>query len=108
VSAANDRLSQTVRALHGTFVLLFLMNKITNAPTPLPLDDDLTIPIEERKTVETLQLDSCRWPFGDPVEHNFYFCGKQKSDGSPYCEFHMRRAYRPAQMRRLFFPLRVA
>jgi GcrA cell cycle regulator len=84
------------------------MIKMTGAPTPLPLDDDLSIPIEDRKTVETLQLDSCRWPFGDPVEHNFYFCGKQKSDGIPYCEFHMRRAYRSAQMRRLFIPLRVA
>jgi GcrA cell cycle regulator len=75
------------------------MNEINRAPTPLRIEDDLTIPPSERKTVETLLADDCRWPFGDPMQPGFHFCGKRKVDGSPYCEFHMRRAFQTARPR---------
>jgi GcrA cell cycle regulator len=75
------------------------MEKIPSLPPQLSLDDDLTIPLAQRRTVATLQSNSCRWPFGDPVTRGFYFCGKQTPVGCPYCEFHMRRAFRSAQKR---------
>jgi hypothetical protein len=75
------------------------MSDIKNPPTPLRVDDDLIIPISERKTVETLLADDCRWPFGDPLSGDFHFCGKRKKDGSPYCEFHVRRAFQAAKPR---------
>jgi GcrA cell cycle regulator len=70
-----------------------------SAPTPVRIEDDLTIPLNERKTVETLLTDDCRWPFGDPMKPEFHFCGKRKVDGSPYCEFHMRRAFQTGRPR---------
>jgi GcrA cell cycle regulator len=79
------------------------MSDIKRFPTPLRVDDDLNIPLGERKTVETLLADDCRWPFGDPLDGDFHFCGKRKVDGSPYCEFHVRRAFQAAKPRTAFY-----
>jgi GcrA cell cycle regulator len=39
--------------------------------------------------------ETCRWPIGDPQEDDFHFCGFKPKKGSPYCEHHARKAYRP-------------
>lgn len=57
--------------------------------------EELVIPLNERKTVQTLAECDCRWPIGDPQHADFHFCGKDKVAGLPYCEFHARRAYQP-------------
>ena len=62
--------------------------------------EELVIPLEERASILTLKETSCRWPIGDPQHEEFHFCGKGKLDGLPYCEFHSRRAFQPAQSRR--------
>ncbi len=36
---------------------------------------------------------SCLWPFGDPGEPEFHFCGAQAVEGKPYCPEHCARAY---------------
>jgi GcrA cell cycle regulator len=36
----------------------------------------------------------CEWPFGDPREPGFRFCGKRTDAGRPYCAVHCRKAYR--------------
>ena len=35
----------------------------------------------------------CRWPFGDPGDADFHFCGKQVAPGKPYCQPHCELAY---------------
>ena len=65
----------------------------------VPSMEELVIPIAERKTVLTLTEKSCRWPIGDPQLEDFHFCGKEKVDGLPYCEFHARKAFQPPQVR---------
>mgnify|MGYP001162059937 CR=1 FL=1 len=62
--------------------------------------EELVIPMEERKSVQTLVEASCRWPIGDPQHGDFHFCGHDRMTGLPYCEFHARRAFQPAQPRR--------
>ena len=79
-------------------VLHYAMKEIKSLPVPLRTDD-LNIPLAERKTIASLQAGDCRWPFGDPVELDFHFCGRSKVDGVPYCEFHMRRAFQAARPR---------
>lgn len=74
-------------------------------PTPpseqsFELAEELEIPMEERKYIPTLTESCCRWPIGDPTHDDFHFCGKDKVNGMPYCEFHARRAFQPAQQRR--------
>ena len=62
--------------------------------------EELVIPLAERRSIQTLNECSCRWPIGDPQLADFHFCGKDKVMGLPYCEFHARRAFQPPQPRR--------
>jgi GcrA cell cycle regulator len=62
--------------------------------------EELVIPMAERRSIQSLEECSCRWPIGDPQEADFHFCGKTKVAGLPYCEFHARRAFQPPQSRR--------
>jgi GcrA cell cycle regulator len=66
----------------------------------VPPAEELVIPPAERKCIQTLLENHCRWPIGDPQEEEFHFCGKTKVTGLPYCEFHARRAFQPPQSRR--------
>jgi GcrA cell cycle regulator len=82
--------------------------KQTKSP-PVPLrTDDLNIPHGNRKTMASLQTSDCRWPFGDPVELDFHFCGKSKVGDGPYCDFHMRRAFQAARPRTIGYWPNVA
>jgi len=62
--------------------------------------EELDIPVSERKSLLDLVEASCRWPIGDPQTQEFHFCNRGKVAGLPYCEFHARRAFQPAQPRR--------
>ncbi len=56
---------------------------------------ELVIPVNERRTIQTLTEACCRWPIGDPQHQDFHFCGRKKISGLPYCDFHAIRAYAP-------------
>jgi hypothetical protein len=75
-----------------------MSNDLNKLPS-LSIEGDPPIPHAERKTVETLLADDCRWPYGDPLTGDFYFCGKRKKDGSPYCDHHVRQAFQTAKPR---------
>lgn len=66
---------------------------------PAPIEE-LFIPVSERASILTLKETMCRWPIGDPSEDDFHFCGRSSDQGVPYCDFHSRIAYQPAQSRR--------
>ena len=38
-------------------------------------------------------FSSCQWPFGDPQEKDFYFCGAKPFENKPYCAEHCNIAY---------------
>jgi GcrA cell cycle regulator len=78
--------------------IMSTVSPVNSSPTPTA-QDDLIIPIAQRKTMITLLPDDCRWPIGDPQVAGFHFCGKRKQDGHPYCEFHVRRASTPGRAR---------
>ena len=59
----------------------------------LPQVQELDIPVEQRLTLLQLNEHTCKWPIGDPLSPDFYFCGQASNEGQPYCEFHSRRAY---------------
>jgi GcrA cell cycle regulator len=35
----------------------------------------------------------CQWPFGDPGQADFRFCGREAAPSKPYCPEHVARAY---------------
>ena len=70
------------------------------APRPIPEPVLLEAPKGERVNILMLTDKTCRWPIGDPGAEDFCFCGHQPKAGVPYCEYHARLAYQPAQDRR--------
>jgi len=61
---------------------------------------DNVIPIGQRRTILELTEDTCRWPIGDPGSSDFFFCGGPSLTALPYCAYHSRVAYQPANARR--------
>ncbi|KKB12698.1 GcrA cell cycle regulator [Devosia geojensis] len=58
-----------------------------------PQVQELFIPEDKRLSLLQLNEHTCKWPIGDPLTKDFYFCGQASGEGIPYCEFHARRAY---------------
>ena len=47
----------------------------------------------KKLSITELTEFSCRWPFGDPQESDFYFCGRMVEVGEVYCLDHCLEAY---------------
>ncbi|GHA31494.1 GcrA cell cycle regulator [Devosia pacifica] len=54
---------------------------------------EMQVPEGQRLSLLELNEHTCKWPIGDPLSKDFYFCGQHSGEGQPYCEFHSRRAY---------------
>jgi len=65
-----------------------------------PEPELIEIPVEQRKTLLQLNEHTCRWPIGDPGSTEFFFCGGETVNELPYCAYHSRVAYQPANERR--------
>lgn len=48
-----------------------------------------------------LKPNQCRWPFGDPRDESFGFCGDRSISGLPYCSDHAKVAYQAATRNRI-------
>src|SRR4051812_22895939 len=65
-----------------------------------PEPELIEIPVEQRKNLLQLTEATCHWPVGDPGSADFFFCGGEAAESSPYCTYHSRVAYQPASERR--------
>ena len=50
---------------------------------------------ENRKQLEELTDETCRWPTGHPTEEDFYFCGRKPMEKFSYCKLHVLYAFQP-------------
>lgn len=60
------------------------------------------VPVEQRKTIMQLRNNHCRWPYGDPLEPGFYYCGGDGADllgHRPWCSGHTLLAAAPPRQR---------
>ena len=76
--------------------------KVEATPAPAPVEKPRAevVPIAKRASILTLTERTCKWPIGDPTKDDFYFCGNSSEPGVPYCPYHCRIAYQPANDRR--------
>jgi GcrA cell cycle regulator len=65
-----------------------------------PAAAELFIPEEKRLNLLQLTEATCKWPIGDPLSKDFYFCGQHSLESGPYCDFHSRRAYHQVDKKR--------
>ncbi len=78
-----------------------LSPRMMEAPQPKAQDSAVVLPMSERVTIMELRESMCRWPLGDPSSSEFRYCGADAPIGAgPYCAYHARVAYQPAQDRR--------
>jgi len=85
--------------VHGNVALAFAPQTLVVAREQP--QEEVVIPMSERVTLMDLRESMCRWPMGDPTTPEFRFCGgKSPVGGGPYCAYHSRVAYQPAQDRR--------
>ncbi|MGI9408667.1 MAG: GcrA family cell cycle regulator [Hyphomicrobiaceae bacterium] len=54
---------------------------------------DQEIPMNQRRTIITVEQSNCRWPYGDPSSASFFLCGATTQAGQIYCPHHMTKAY---------------
>ncbi|WEK06811.1 MAG: GcrA family cell cycle regulator [Candidatus Devosia phytovorans] len=65
-----------------------------------PMAAELFIPEDKRLNLLQLNEHTCKWPIGDPLSKDFYFCGQHSLESGPYCDFHSRRAYHQVDKKR--------
>ena len=70
------------------------------APEAVASAQELFVPPAERVDLLRLNEHTCKWPIGDPLTTDFYFCGQGSEMGRPYCSFHARRAYHQVERRK--------
>lgn len=78
-------------AIHGATALK--LNEELEADVYVAPVQEIEIPEAQRLTLLQLNEHTCKWPIGDPLTADFYFCGGHAEESKPYCEFHSRRAY---------------
>jgi len=86
-------------AIHGATALKISEEFETEAYVA-PAVQELYIPEDKRLSLLQLNEHTCKWPIGDPLQPDFYFCGGHSDEGRPYCEFHSRRAYHQIEKRK--------
>lgn len=78
----------TVRPIrHGRGVVLHESSSLDEIACESALDP-ADIPLAQRKQFFDLRDHHCRFPYGNPGQANFFFCGANKVDGSSYCASH--------------------
>ncbi len=80
---------------------------LLNAPTKTRAPEvvagpDIVAPLYQRRTLQQLTGETCRWPHGDPQSPDFHFCGAETVPGKSYCEFHNARAFLPTPKLRVY------
>lgn len=62
--------------------------------------EDVVVPISRRLPLTELTEKTCKWPIGDPMQEDFYFCGVDCDDADPYCTYHSKLAFQPTSERK--------
>lgn len=70
--------------------------KVAPAPLSVLVDDSVIKPRPLLMKLFDLGNNDCRWPV-EGEKADTLFCGHNTHDGSPYCAYHFRVAYRPRE-----------
>lgn len=75
-------------------------------PDPILKENNISEIIEkddhQERRLNLLELTerTCKWPVGDPLASDFYFCGSDSEETSPYCKYHSKIAFQTFSDRR--------
>jgi hypothetical protein len=89
----HDEVAQPVGRRDPGATALKIQDEFEREAYVAPQVQELYIPEDQRLSLLQLNENTCKWPIGDPLTPDFYFCGQHSEEGKPYCDFHSRRAY---------------
>ncbi|EJF91228.1 GcrA family cell cycle regulator [Bartonella tamiae] len=96
-SAASGR--NTTRNVGATALKLdFVADAVSQVETRPT--EDVVVPMSRHLSLLQLSETTCKWPVGDPLAEDFYFCGADSGENGPYCTFHAKMAFQPISERR--------
>jgi GcrA cell cycle regulator len=87
------------RSVQGNTALA-LAEMSEEAPHLARAPEDVVVAMSLRVTIVELRESMCKWPLGDPSSSEFRYCGSPAHTNTPYCQYHGKLAYQPAQDRR--------
>ena len=94
--ARAERRRKVIRNANGLMVM-----DITFPTLPVGKHHDgRAIPQAQRKSLLELRERDCRFPFGEPGQPGFFFCGALTVTTYPYCAHHCSIAYTGIPVRR--------
>ncbi len=79
---------------------LAISEATAEAPKAARAPEEVVVPMSLKVTIVELRESMCKWPIGDPSSTEFRYCGSPSHAGTPYCQYHGKLAYQPAQDRR--------
>ncbi|RCK99953.1 MAG: GcrA cell cycle regulator [Candidatus Tokpelaia sp. JSC189] len=62
--------------------------------------ENVVVPMVRHLSLLQLTENTCKWPVGDPLTEDFYFCGADSGKTGPYCSYHSKIAFQPVSERR--------
>lgn len=62
--------------------------------------EEVVVPMARHLNLLQLTEHTCKWPVGDPLSDDFYFCGADSGEETPYCGFHSKIAFQHVGERR--------
>lgn len=62
--------------------------------------EDVVVPIARKLTLIEITEKTCKYPFGDPLTDDFYFCGHDVHEETPYCNYHGKVVYQQPHERK--------
>ncbi|WP_297323546.1 GcrA family cell cycle regulator, partial [uncultured Bartonella sp.] len=98
--AASSEVSQTKPSSIGAAALKIdfiedAVSEVNEQPSK-----DVVVPMSRHLSLLQLSENTCKWPVGDPLSEDFYFCGADAGESGPYCAFHAKLAFQPVSERR--------
>lgn len=77
--------------------------KVERKVAPAKVEKVSTVKKDKKDGMKLMDLGPrmCRWPYGDPRDEDFCFCGDTIVDGVPYCAEHAKAAYQTSSRSRV-------
>lgn len=63
-------------------------------------EENVVVSMARHLSLLQLTENTCKWPVGDPLTEDFYFCGADLGETGPYCSYHSKIAFQPVSERR--------
>ncbi|MGB7431558.1 MAG: GcrA family cell cycle regulator [Ahrensia sp.] len=62
--------------------------------------EDVVVPIARKLKLTEINEKTCKFPYGDPLTDDFYFCGHDIHEETPYCNYHGKVVYQQPHERK--------